>query len=368
MTAAGSADGTAVLRVVGSDPATGAEVDLWVRDGVFVEPPPSGRADRTVRGFVSPGLVDAHCHVGYSPDGVVDLAEAERQARLDLRTGVLAIRDCGSPLDTRPLVGRDDLPVLVRAGRHIARPKRYIRDLGVDLDDPADLPAEVARQVAYGGGWIKLVGDWIDRSLGDLAPLWPDDVLARAVAVAHEGGARVTAHVFGEDAVPGLLAAGIDCLEHGTGLTDDTLSTMVEQGVHLVPTMINIANFPAFADAADRYPAYAKHMRDLHARSDATFAAAFEAGVPVHAGTDAGGFVDHGRIVDEVLALSRVAPARTVLAAAGRDARDWLGLGTWELGGSADLVVHPADPAREPEVLRHPSLVMRAGRAVVGSP
>ena len=59
-----------------------------------------------------------------------------------------AIRDCGSPLDTSSLVGRPELPVLIRAGRHLARPKRYIRGLGVDLDDPAELPAEVARQVA----------------------------------------------------------------------------------------------------------------------------------------------------------------------------------------------------------------------------
>ncbi|GAA2011843.1 imidazolonepropionase-like amidohydrolase [Nakamurella flavida] len=357
-----------LLRIVGPDAVTGDEVDLWVQDGVFVPPPGRARPDRVLRGFVSPGLVDAHCHVGYSARGAVDLAEAEEQARTDLATGVLAIRDCGSPLDTRPLVDRPDLPVLLRAGRHIARPKRYIRDLGVDLDDPADLPAEVARQVAYGDGWIKVVGDWIDRSLGDLAPLWPDDVLACAVAVAHDGGARVTAHVFGEDAIPGLLAAGIDCLEHGTGLTEESLAAVVDQGVHLVPTMINIANFPTFADAADRYPAYAKHMRDLHARSDATFASAFEAGVAVHAGTDAGGFVEHGRIVDEVLALNRVAPPRRVLAAAGREARDWLGLSTWEPGDSADLVLHPADPVAEPAVLRHPSLVMRSGRVVVGSP
>ena len=67
-------------------------------------------------------------------------------------------------MDTRPLVGRDDLPVLIRAGRHIARTKRYIRELGVDLDDPAELPGEVARQLEYGDGWIKIVGDWIDRS------------------------------------------------------------------------------------------------------------------------------------------------------------------------------------------------------------
>ena len=84
----------------------------------------------------------------------------------------------------------------------------------------------------------------------------------------------MTAHVFGEDAIPGLLAAGIDCLEHGTGLTDDTIAEMARRGVHLVPTLINVANFPASPTPPTAFPAYAKHMRDLHARSDATIAAA----------------------------------------------------------------------------------------------
>jgi imidazolonepropionase-like amidohydrolase len=351
------------LHVTGVDAATREQVEYWIAGGVFVDHPVRDPVE--LAGWTLPGFVDAHCHIGYSQVGAVTLAEAEEQARLDLRTGVTAIRDCGSPIDTRPLTDRDDLPLLIRAGRHIAQPKRYIRDLGVDLDDPADLPAEVARQVAYGGGWVKLVGDWIDRSIGDLAPLWPDPVLVEAIAVAHDAGCRVTAHVFGEDALPGLLAAGIDCIEHGTGLTDETLDEMARRDVHLVPTMINIANFPMFADAATRFPAYAKHMRDLYDRSDATFAAAVEAGVRLHAGTDAGGYVDHGRIVDEVQAMSRIGLApREVLERTSHEARNWLGLGAQGPGDAADLVVYPADPALEPEVLRTPTAVIRAGRLV----
>ncbi|WP_205843614.1 amidohydrolase family protein [Nakamurella deserti] len=361
-----------LLRVTGTDPVTRQPVDHWVADGVFVEAPADrGAAAVTLTGWVTPGFVDAHCHVGYSADGVASLAGAAAQARTNLVAGVTAIRDCGSPLDTSPLVGRPDLPVLIRAGRHLARPKRYIRGLGIDLEDPADLPAEVARQVAHGGGWIKLVGDWIDRSIGDLAPLWPDDVLADAVAVAHAAGARVTAHVFGEDAIPGLLAAGIDCLEHGTGLGEDTIDEMVRREVHLVPTLINIANFPAFADAADRFPAYAKHMRDLHTRSDDTVAAAMAAGVPVHAGTDAGGFVAHGRIAEEAQALLRVAAligrdGRDVLDATTGRARRWLGLADPAPGEPADLVVYGADPVAEPGTLGAPVAVVRAGVIVDG--
>ncbi len=351
------------LHVTGLDASTAEPVEYWMAGGVYVDHPVPDAVE--FHGWTLPGFVDAHCHVGYSQDGAVTLEEAEDQARTSLDAGVLAIRDCGSPIDTRSLTDRDDLPILIRAGRHIARPKRYIRDLGVDLADPAELPAEVARQASYGGGWIKLVGDWIDRDIGELAPLWPDSVLVEAIEVAHAADCRVTAHVFGSAALPGLLAAGVDCIEHGTGLTDDTIHEMARRGVHLVPTMINIANFPMFADAALRFPAYARYMRELYERSEETIGAAVEAGVSVHAGTDAGGFIEHGRIVDEVVALGRIGlPARQVLAATSHQARNWLGLGAQRPGESADLTVYPADPAGDFEVLRHPTAVIRAGRVV----
>ncbi|MDQ6657644.1 MAG: amidohydrolase family protein [Actinomycetota bacterium] len=359
------------LHISGTDAATGEQAGYWVADGRFVDGPVANAVE--LSGWTLPGLVDAHCHVGYSMQGAVDLATAEQQARTDLAAGVLLIRDCGSPIDTRPLAGRDDVPVLIRAGRHIARPKRYIRGLGVDLEDPAELPSEVARQLEYGssavgGGWIKLVGDWIDRDLGDLAPLWPDDVLREAIAVAHAGGVRVTAHVFAEDALPGLLAAGIDCIEHGTGLSAETIQEMVRRGVRLVPTMINIVNFPDFADAATRFPAYAKHMRDLYDRHTETFAMAVEAGIEVHAGTDAGGYIEHGRIADEVAALATIGLSpREAMLAASHDARRWLGAPAGDVGDPADIVVYPSDPAEDTSVLQHPSAVVRAGRIVAGT-
>ena len=145
--------------------------------------------------------------------------------RPNATSGALLLRDCGSPIDTRSLDDRDDLPRIIRAGRHLARPKRYTRGLPIDIEDESQLPEAVAEQARRGDGWVKLVGDWIDREVGDLAPLWSDDVLKQAIDTAHAHGARVTAHVFGEDALPGLINAGIDCIEHGTGHHRATSST-----------------------------------------------------------------------------------------------------------------------------------------------
>jgi imidazolonepropionase-like amidohydrolase len=343
-------------------------VQWWVVDGVLSAEPVADAqtvfgADGA-DGWIVPGLVDAHCHVGLGPHGAIDnLDECIEQAEIERGVGALLLRDCGSPIDTRPLDAHDDLPRIIRHGRHLARPKRYQRGFAIELEDESQLPDAVIEQARWGDGWVKLVGDWIDREAGDLAPLWSDDVLKAAMEAAHAEGARVTAHVFSEEALPGLIKAGIDCIEHGTGLTDDTVALMVEHGTALVPTLINLENFPGIADGAAKYPVYAGHMRDLYERSLPRFAAAHDAGVPIFAGTDAGSMVAHGRIGDEVDALKRIGMTPTeALGAASWTARGWLGRPSLEHGAPADLVCYAEDPRTGAAVINRPDVVVLRGR------
>jgi imidazolonepropionase-like amidohydrolase len=357
-----------VLHVVGSVLVGPDEVrdELWVVGGQITFTPPAAGADvQTVRGWVLPGLTDAHCHVGLGPQGAVDQETALAQALADRDIGALLLRDAGSPADTRWVDDRDDLPRLVRAGRHIARTRRYIRNYAEERE-PAGLVAEVVRQAGRGDGWVKLVGDWIDRSLGDLAPCWPADVVAEAIAAAHAAGARVTAHCFAEDSLPDLAAAGIDCVEHATGLTDATIAMFADRGIAIVPTLVNIATFPEIAAPADdKFPLYAKHMRALHARRYQTVAAAYEAGIPIYVGTDAGGSLPLGLVAAEVAELVTAGlPPLAALAAATWSARSWLGFPGLDEGAPADLVVYPADPREDVAVLAAPDLIVLRGRPV----
>lgn len=351
------------FRVRGRSLPDEGPVELWIVDGKISLDPVSGAESLCEDGWILPGLVDAHCHVGIKyGGGHEDLAGAIEQARTERDVGALLLRDAGSPIDTRALDGYEDLPRIIRAGRHIASPKRYIPGLAIDIEDDAQLPEAVAQQARLGDGWVKLVGDWIDRSVGDLRPLWDDTILKQAIDAAHAEGARVTAHVFGEDALPGLISAGIDCIEHGTGLTDETIEMMVEHGTALVPTLVNIATFPDIAASATKYPIYARHMRDLHARVEATVGRAHDAGIAIFAGTDAGGSIRHGRIADEVDALTAVGMTPTeALGAAAWNARAWLGRPGLEHGASADLLVYSVDPRTGPDVLSSPDIVVLRG-------
>jgi imidazolonepropionase-like amidohydrolase len=340
--------------------------DLWlVGDRVSREPVPGAE---TVHdgGFLLPGLVDAHCHIGIAPDGapVTSLEQAKELAAVDRDAGVLAIRDAGSPYPYPELDGDPDVPRLSRAGRHVAPVKRYLRDIGIEVP-ASQVAATVTSQAAAGNGWVKLVGDWIDRDAGDLAPAWDPETLAGAVAAAHAAGVRITTHTFAEEAVAVLVRAGIDCVEHGTGLAPDVIDEMARRGTALVPTMLNVATFAGIADRAEaRFPTYAAHMRTLAARFPAVVRSVVEAGVPVYVGTDAGGGVAHGLAAEEMLALHEeagMAPV-DVLRAGSWGARAWLGFGGLEPGGPADLIAFDRDPRADLRVLREPRRVILRGR------
>ncbi|MCC5479421.1 amidohydrolase family protein [Streptomyces barringtoniae] len=340
--------------------------ELWVVGGRVTHDRPAGARDvRTVEGWALPGLVDAHCHVGLGTDGPVDAATAEKQALTDREAGTLLIRDAGSPSDTRWVDDREDLPKIIRAGRHIARTRRYIRNYAWEIE-PDDLVAYVAQEARRGDGWVKLVGDWIDRDLGDLTPCWPRGVVEAAIAEAHRLGARVTAHCFAGSSLRDLVESGIDCIEHATGLTDDLIPLFAERGVAIVPTLVNIATFPRLAAGGDtRFPRWSAHMRRLHERRYDTVRGAYDAGIPVFVGTDAGGSLAHGLVAEEVAELVTAGiPPVQALSATSWGARAWLGRPGLEEGAPADLVVYESDPRADVRVLAAPRRVVLNGMVV----
>ncbi|WP_433057406.1 amidohydrolase family protein [Dactylosporangium sp. CS-033363] len=356
------------LHVRGTILPSGERRDLWLVGDRVTFSPVAGAMTVADEGFVLPGLVDAHCHLGIQPGGrpSAGVDQARSLAVVDRDAGVLAIRDAGSPIPYASLDDDPDVPRLVRAGRHVAPPKRYLRDIGVEVGE-ADLAGEITRQAGLGSGWVKLVGDWIDRGVGDLAPAWDVTAMAGAIEAAHAAGARVAVHTFAEESVAALVRAGVDSVEHGTGLNESDIDEMARRGTALVPTMINIATFGGIAaQAEEKFPAYARHMLALRDRFPSLVRAAHEAGVPIYVGSDAGGGIDHGLAAEEMLLLHREAglPAEAVLHAGSWGAREWLGFPGLVEGGLADLVVYGEDPRSDLTTLLRPRRIVLRGRVV----
>jgi imidazolonepropionase-like amidohydrolase len=341
--------------------------DLWlVGDRVTYEPV-AGAETISDGGFILPGLVDAHCHLGiaYGAKPIASVGEARELAVIDRDAGVLALRDAGSPFPYPELDDEAGVPRLARAGRHVAAPRRYLRDIGVEVAGD-DVATAVTEQAKAGTGWVKLVGDWIDRNVGDLAPSWDAATMAAAVEAAHAAGARAAVHTFSEEGVEIMVKAGVDSVEHGTGLTLDLIDEMARRRTALVPTMINIRTFGKIADSArGKFDDYADHMLAMRDRFPSVVLAAHEAGVPIYVGTDAGGGIRHGLAAEEMLYLHEAGiPAIDVLAAASWKAREWLGFAGLVEGGLADLVVYDTDPRADLRVVRAPRRIVLRGAVI----
>ncbi len=356
-------DGT---LVVGEGPS-------GARTGRFVpatDPAPA-RGEQHFEGWVVPGLVDLHAHLALGPQGPLGADGIRANAWAEIEAGVLAVREPGTPVrvdDADLPFGR---PQVVSAGRHIALEKRYIRGMANEIAGEGDsavtaaLVEEVRTQAAEGTGWVKLVGDWIDRSRGpesDLDPLWSAEQLKAAVEAAHQAGARVAVHTFSAAAIGDLLDAGVDSIEHGSGMTRAEMEQAAAAGIPVVPTCLQVLKFPEFARAASKYPAYAQTMQRLYDGRRQWFTDLIESGVQLLPGSDAGGYQAHGSLIPELQQWVDwgMAP-EAVLAAATWRARDFLGLPSLQQGAPADAVVYTTNPARDPEAWGRPAAVIANG-------
>ncbi len=342
-----------------------SQTEAWIDRGRLTFTPIPGARD--VCGWIYPGLVDAHAHPGVSHDEIpVSDDEVIRRLAVMASQGVTTAREMGAQRDVSHLAQTGRTKV-IRSGRHIARFKRYIRHLPVDVE-PADLPREAARQARRGDGWIKIVGDWIDRSDGscsDLRPLWPRPALIEAVRAAHDEGARVAVHTFATETIEDLLVAGVDCIEHGTGMTWEHMREASSRGILIDPTVRQISTFPQIAAQATKYPVYRTRMLAMYERQREHLAMLVEAGSHLLMGSDSNEDVaDKGMPAELILAVAMGMPPSRVMAGASYSGRRLLGLPSWEEGASADFVVYNADPEENIEEVTRPGTVFIDGIAV----
>ncbi|MDY5584350.1 MAG: amidohydrolase family protein [Arcanobacterium sp.] len=338
--------------------------EIWIADGVIhYSKPDTDSVVQEISGYIYPGLVDAHTHIGMS-DKAEPVSDTEMRRRLAAcaRQGVTAIRDAGSQRDANEVI-EAGMPKLLHCGQHIARPKRYTRFLASEVE-PENFLSEIEKQCAVSDGWIKIVADWIDREAGDLRPLWEENLFADAVALAHKLGKRVTVHSFAAETVEMLLAAGVDGIEHGTGMTFVQKQQAQQQGIVIVPTVNQISRFPEFAAAGHRFPTYQKRMLEMDARRKEHLAELVAADSLLVMGSDtAEDVATPGRGLPQELidAVRDGMPTEIVMRAASFVGRELLGFSSWEEGAAADFVVYQYDPERDINEVLHPQQVFIDG-------
>lgn len=332
-----------------------AEVTL-APEGLIAEILWKGKTDPQAIWYL-PGLCDVHCHIGVGLGGQqVDTEQAQKQLETNWKNGVLAIRDAGANYCADP-------QAILHCGAHISRPKRYLRHLGVTVKDPRYLAEEVLTQYQISGKWVKLVADWIDRDRGELAPLWTLSQLEEAFQILHEAGGKVTAHAFSAQAIPDLLLAGIDCIEHGTGITYEQAKYCAHNDIAVTPTLLQRELFRDFAAPAQgKYPRYYQTMLSLYEARQEQFLDLVAAGVQLLPGSDAGGYQEHGCLPRELkLWVDYGLEPEAVVRYATFNCREYFGFNTLAVGEKVEIVGYRENPTRDINQLFNPQVVYRHG-------
>ncbi len=348
-----------------------------------------------------PGFIDAHVHLDMemSDDWYRDFYQdimrfpaeqahyAALYAKRTLEAGFTTVRDVGS-VDYVSLGLRNAINAGVTEGPRMLIANYAISSTGGHADQapfppervkpagpiqgvcngPEECRAAVRYQIKYGADVIKFMPSGGVLSLADPVdvPELTQEEMNAVVSEAHAWHRKVAAHCHGDAAAKMAIKAGVDSIEHGSFLQDDTLRLMKEKGVYLVPTI-----FAGYwvGEKADHFPpAIAGKARAAAAQIQSMFQHAVRIGVKVGFGTDSA-VEPHGLDAQEfaLMVKNGMTPAQALLAATAADA-DLLGLadkiGTLETNKLADLVAVPGDPLKDIRQTEKVFFVMQGGKVI----
>jgi len=357
----------------------------WVGPAAELPPGARGVATAELPGCtLLPGLVDVHVHLVASagPDLASDIprSEAERtlaavaNARRHLDAGVTLVRDLGATAAEAIAVGRAieagvvEGPRVIAAGPAVTMTGGHISYLGRVADGPEQLRAAVRANFAMGAVCIKVVatGGVLTKGLDPRVASYTQTELDALVDEAHRLGLQVAAHAIGEGGVAAALRAGVDSVEHGMFLDDESIELFLETGARYSATF----SAREWIMRGETVPSWAKERARPAAEAHVpSFQAAVKAGVRIVAGTDAGTPENHhGRVAHEVVSmveagLDPLAGVRAVTA----EGADLLGepdRGVLRAGAVADVLAVDGDPSRDVTALTRPAAVFQSGRRV----
>jgi imidazolonepropionase-like amidohydrolase len=379
--------------------------DLLIQEGRIIDvAPTSVPSDAVVVDLgdltLLPGLMDMEVNLllggpdHASPlnpvqdDPAVRTLRAVANARRTLRAGFTTVRNLGLFVQTGGLLldvalkkaierGWIDGPRVVPAGHAITPTGGHLDPTMFQAFAPHIMPltleegiangvSEVRKAVRYqikhGAEVIKVCasGGVMSHTGPAGAQQYSDEELAAIADEAHRAGLKVAAHAHGDDGIRAAIEAGIDCIEHGSLMSDETLELFIERGTFLVATTY-LADGMDVSHAAPELQAKAA---EVFPRARETIKKAIERGARVACGTDAPA-IPHGRNAKELLALVdrgmtplQAIRAATTVSAELIDADD---RGRLEPGLFADVIGVPGDPLADIGVTEQVRFVMKGG-------
>ncbi|HYY90029.1 MAG TPA: amidohydrolase family protein [Chloroflexota bacterium] len=337
-----------------------------------------------------PGLIDCHVHFALTggADWLADVRtsyalacwRAAAFARATLRAGFTTVRTLGgrdgmdTALRDAQAAGVVEAPRVVAANLAICMTGGHGAWIGREADGPDEVRKAVREQLKAGADCIKLIatGGVMTPGVEVGAQQLTDDELRAGVEEAHRAGRKVASHAHAATGIRAAVLAGVDSIEHGSFLADDTIGLMKERGTFLSMTLSSAAGI---ADAPpNTVPdwARAKAAETGGAMVD-SFRRAHHAGVRLVLGTDAGTpYNVHGANARELALMVKYGlDPLEGLRSASLNGAELLGLsdqvGSLEPGKQADLVLCEGDVLADVTQLCNPEnlrLVVQSGNIV----
>ncbi|MHA8263839.1 metal-dependent hydrolase family protein [Lactobacillaceae bacterium Melli_B3] len=256
--------------------------------------------------YVMPGIVNAHTHVSLDPDtpdgdgfaNIVDVTlRSVKHLHELLKSGVTYVRGCGScygidrdlhrlresgKLTKVPRIMPSGQPMTMTGGHGV------LFNGGNVVDSPDEMRKKVRQNFADGAQCIKVMATGGVMSINDnmLQPQLKIPEMAVAVEEAHSKGTIVAAHAEANPGIMNAIKAGVDSIEHGDYITEEEIQMMVEQDIYLTPTLDVVQSTD---DHRDELPDWEVAKNDECMAADIeNFKKAYQAGVKITIGTDAG--------------------------------------------------------------------------------
>lgn len=347
---------------------------------------------------VMPGFMDMHVHIEHESnpkryeetfrnDGADVALKATMYARRTLEAGFTTVRDLGGTgvnVSLRDAINKGYVigpriftaeKALATTGGHADPTNGVRKDLKGDpgpkdgvINSPSDAYKAVRQRYKNGADVIKITatGGVLSVAKDGSGPQFTVDEVKAVVNAAEDYGMVTAAHAHGPEGMKRAVLGGIHSIEHGTLMDEEIMKLMKEKGTYLVPTLsagrfvAEKAKIPGFYP-----PVIVPKALRIGPRIQKTFTEAYQFGVKIAFGTDAGVSPHGDNALEFIYMVECGMPEMEAIRTATINAASLLEMtdkiGSIRPGRYADLVAVSGDPLTDVSILRNVLFVMKAG-------
>lgn len=327
--------------------------------------------------YILPGLIDMHTHMVW--DGTsnnpgkkmheegpyVSIIRGLYNSQLALRKGVTTVRDTGCcddvtiHLSRAMRMGLASGCDIIPCGSAIMATFGHVPEIGRIADTEGELvkAVRVVKNLLTEAGepcqWVKIMATGGAAGPEEVGPsMYSVSQLETIVEEAHRLHMKVCAHALSREGIINCVEAGIDSIEHGADIPEEYLLKMKEKGLAYVPT---VSVYRTLAESEGILPPNTvRKARNVHEKHKITLKNAYELGVTIVLGTDAGSmnFGEHPSVAKEMLDMHKLGMENSdIIKSATINSARVLGIekskGSLEKGKTADILILDSNPVED---------------------